>query len=60
MCQQIARQGLWVLYRDLWFGASRGIVGYAYKILQVIETDEDRLRAYRNSGQLNLPDDLVG
>lgn len=49
-----------MLYRDLWFGASRGIVGYAYKILQVIETDEDRLRAYRNSGQLNLPDDLVG
>jgi hypothetical protein len=59
-CQQIARQGLWGLYRDLWFGASRDIVGYAYEILQVIETDEDRLRACRNSGQLNLPDDLFG
>ncbi|WP_427920943.1 hypothetical protein [Streptomyces sp. cg40] len=59
MCQQIARQGLWGVYRDLWSGASRGLVGYAYEILQVIETDEDRLRAVRGSGQLNLPDDLA-
>ncbi|MFD4562147.1 hypothetical protein ACFWP5_48950 [Streptomyces sp. NPDC058469] len=59
MCQQIARQGLWGLYRDMWSGASRALVGYAYEILQVIETEEDRLRAFRDSGQLNLPDDLA-
>ena len=58
-CQSIARQGLWGLYRDLWSGTSRDLVGYAYEILRVIDTDENRLRAYQNSGQLNLPDGLA-
>ncbi|MER5446892.1 hypothetical protein ABT065_14790 [Streptomyces sp. NPDC002764] len=58
-CQAIARLGIWGLYRDLWSGASRAVVGYAYEILRVIETDRERLRACRDSGRVALPDDLV-
>ncbi|MEH0576788.1 MULTISPECIES: hypothetical protein [Streptomyces] len=58
-CQEIARQGLWLLYRDLWSGALPGIVGCAYYVLRVIEDDGDRLSAYRNAGQLDLPDYLA-
>ena len=60
LCQQIARQGLWLLYRDLWSGTLPGIVACSYHVLmRVIEDDEDRLRAYRNAGQLNPPDYLA-
>ncbi|WP_328682215.1 hypothetical protein [Streptomyces sp. NBC_00343] len=58
-CQQIARQGLWLLYRDLWSGTLPGIVAGAYEVLRVSEDDNDRLRAYRDSGQVDLPDYLV-
>jgi hypothetical protein len=50
----------WGLYQDLWSGGSPDIVGYADGILRVIEDDVDRLRASRDTGQLNPPDDLVG
>ncbi|MER6424086.1 hypothetical protein [Streptomyces sp. NPDC001137] len=58
-CQQIARQGLWMLYRDLWSGALPGIVANAFYVLRAIETDESRLRAYRDSGRIKLPDCLL-
>ncbi|MFI8233650.1 hypothetical protein ACIGDI_32970 [Streptomyces sp. NPDC085900] len=58
-CRQIARQGLWVLYRDLWSGASPGIAACAYYVLRAIEDDEARLRAYRNTGRFALPDYLA-
>lgn len=59
-CQQIAREGLWGLYRDLLSGASPDLVGYAYEVLRVVETDEERLRSYRSSGQVDLPGYLAG
>ncbi|WP_458244904.1 hypothetical protein [Streptomyces sp. MAI_2237] len=59
LCRQIARQGLWTLYRDLWSGASPGIVACAYYVLRAIEDDEDRLRACRDSGPVTLPEDLA-
>jgi hypothetical protein len=58
-CQSIARQGLWGLYRDLWSAAHPDLVIYAYLVLRVIETDEERLRTYRDSGRVDLPDHLV-
>jgi hypothetical protein len=59
LCQQIARQGLWTLYRDLWSGTSPGIVARAYYVLRVIETDLGRLRDYRDAGRISLPDYLA-
>jgi hypothetical protein len=59
-CQEIARQGLWLLYRDVWSGDSPGIVANAYYVLRAIETEEQRLRTYRDSGRIKLPDDLAG
>lgn len=58
-CQEIARQGLWLLYRDVWAGASPGIVANADYVLRAIETDEERLHAYRDSGRIKMPDYLT-
>ncbi|GGR85948.1 hypothetical protein GCM10010269_26380 [Streptomyces humidus] len=58
-CQSIARQGLWGLYRDLWSNTHPDLVIYAYLVLRVIETDEERLRTYRDSGRIQLPDHLA-
>ncbi|MGW2517194.1 hypothetical protein ACWC09_09195 [Streptomyces sp. NPDC001617] len=58
-CQEIAREGLWTLYRDLWSNASPDLVYYAYYILRIIETDEERLHAYRSSGQIEIPGDFA-
>ena len=58
-CQEIARQGLWLLYRDVWSGDSPGIVANAYYVLRAIETEEQRLRTYRDSGRIKLPDYLA-
>ncbi|MGI5457126.1 hypothetical protein ACQEWB_28980 [Streptomyces sp. CA-249302] len=58
-CQEIARQGLWLLYRDLWSGISRGATDCAYYVLRVIETDEERLHAFKDSGQFELCEDLA-
>ncbi|GGR85849.1 hypothetical protein GCM10010269_26250 [Streptomyces humidus] len=51
---------MWLLYRDVWTGASPGIVANAYYVLRAIETDEERLYAYRDSGRIKLPDYLTG
>ena len=59
-CRSLARQGLWGLYRDLWSNTHRDVVVYAYLVLRVIETDDERLRTYRDSGRIKLPDDLAG
>ncbi|MGW3036393.1 hypothetical protein ACWDCB_34930 [Streptomyces sp. NPDC001178] len=59
MCQSIARQGLWGLYRDLWSNAHPDLVIYAYLVPRVVETDEQRLRTYRDSGWIQLPEHLA-
>ncbi|WP_377266759.1 hypothetical protein [Peterkaempfera sp. SMS 1(5)a] len=59
-CQEIARQGLWSLYHQLWTGTSPDILGYAYYILRVIETDQSRLSTYIESGQIRVPPDITG
>ncbi|MER5596081.1 hypothetical protein [Streptomyces sp. NPDC002265] len=54
-CRSIARQGLWVLYRDLWSSTHPDLVIYTCLVLRVIETDEERLRTYRDAGRIRLP-----
>ena len=59
VCQEIARQGLWLLYRDMWSDTFPGMVSNAYYVLSVIESDQERLRTYRDSGRIKLPDCMV-
>ncbi|MGW1066296.1 hypothetical protein ACWD4F_17505 [Streptomyces aureus] len=58
-CQDIARNGAWVLYSDLVANRSPALTAYAFQILQVIDPGE-RLEALKSSGQISLPSDLVG
>ncbi|MFI0962780.1 hypothetical protein ACH4S8_15455 [Streptomyces sp. NPDC021080] len=58
-CQNIARNGAWVLYSDLVANRSIDLTGYAFQILQVIDPGE-RLQALKSSGQLSLPSYLAG
>lgn len=60
ICQFIARQGFWGLYRDLWSDAHSDLVIYAYLVLGAVETDGQRLRTYRDSGRIQLPEHLAG
>ena len=43
----------------MWSNAHPDLVIYAYLVLRVIETDMDRLRDYRDMGQVSLPDYLA-
>ena len=36
-----------------------GMVSNAYYVLSVIESDQERLRTYRDSGRIKLPDCMV-
>ena len=57
-CQDIAREGLWVLYGDLLALHSGDVSWYAYKVLEVVDRDEGRLADYLEAVKPLLPADL--
>jgi hypothetical protein len=58
-CQDIAREGMWVLYSELIANRAPALTAYAFQILQIIDPGE-RLHALKSSGKLSLPSDLAG
>jgi hypothetical protein len=46
-CHAAAKSGIWLLYREVFAGATVGASSYAYEILTLIDEDEDRLDRVR-------------
>ncbi|MDO3700958.1 hypothetical protein Q3W71_04605 [Micromonospora sp. C28SCA-DRY-2] len=57
-CRSAAATGLWLLYSEVFAGASVGSSSYAYEILTIIEEDPDRLERVREAAGDRLSWDL--
>lgn len=57
LCQEIAAQGLWMLYREVASGSREA--GAAFEVLTVVETDRTRLRRIAEQFSEVLPSDCL-
>ncbi|BCL12655.1 hypothetical protein [Micromonospora sagamiensis] len=57
-CRAAAQSGVWLLYREVFFGASCGASTMAYEILALIEDDPDRLKRVQASPDAQLYPDV--
>ncbi len=55
LCQQRAREGLWLLYDEVASGRSVEAAGSAFEILSVVESDRERLHKVRDHAGDLLP-----
>lgn len=55
LCQNLAAQGLWLLYEEVMSNRSLGAVGSAFEILTVVEPDRARLQRVREVAADWLP-----
>ncbi|WP_377273444.1 hypothetical protein [Peterkaempfera sp. SMS 1(5)a] len=55
MCQDVAVQGMWLLYEEVMSNRSVNTAGTAFEILTVVEPDRDRLQRVREIAAAWLP-----